>query len=66
MTDISSKRFFSDRNFSVAKSPLINMQNPQVYNSVSSKLLKVQVVTNINDPLKNATSFFFRKKNFTD
>jgi len=55
VTDMSSNRFYSDSNFTVAKLPLTDMQNPQVYNSVSAKLLKEQVVTNMNDALKNAT-----------
>lgn len=55
VTDMSSNRFYSDSNFTIAKLPLTDMENPQVYNSVSSKLLKEQVVTNINDALKNAT-----------
>ncbi|MDR7130306.1 iron complex outermembrane receptor protein [Algoriphagus sp. 4150] len=55
VTDISSNRFYSDSNFTVAKLPLKDLENPQVYNSVSSKLLKEQVVTNMNDALKNAT-----------
>lgn len=55
VTDMSSNRFYADSNFTVAKLPLTDLQNPQVYNSVSSKLLKEQVVTNMNDALKNAT-----------
>ncbi|SIO16251.1 TonB-dependent receptor [Algoriphagus halophilus] len=55
VTDMSSNRFYSDSNFTVAKLPLTDLENPQVYNSVSSKLLKEQVVTNMNDALKNAT-----------
>ncbi len=55
VTDISSNRFYSDSNFTIAKLPLKDLENPQVYNSVSSKLLKEQVVTNMNDALKNAT-----------
>jgi len=55
VTDMSSNRFYTDSNFTVAKLPLTNLENPQVYNSVSSKLLKEQVVTNMNDALKNAT-----------
>ena len=39
----------------VSKLPLKNLENPQVYNSISNELLKEQVVTNINDALKNAT-----------
>jgi len=55
VTDMSSDRFYTDSNFTVAKLPLTDLENPQVYNSVSSKLLKEQVVTSMNDALKNAT-----------
>lgn len=37
----------------VSKMPLKNIENPQVYTSVSAELLKDQVVTNFNDALKN-------------
>jgi len=39
----------------VSKMPLAKLENPQVYNSISNELLKEQVVTNVNDALKNAT-----------
>lgn len=39
----------------VSKMPLADVENPQVYNSISSELLKEQVVTNVNDAIKNAT-----------
>ncbi|EAZ80530.1 TonB-dependent receptor [Algoriphagus machipongonensis] len=55
VTDLSSNRFYADSNFTVAKLPLTDLENPQVYNSISRKLLKEQVVTNMNDALKNAT-----------
>jgi iron complex outermembrane recepter protein len=35
--------------------PLNNIENPQVYNTVTAEVLKEQVVTNLNDALKNAT-----------
>src|SRR5690606_22820571 len=37
----------------VAKMPLKNLENPQVYNTVSSKLMEEQVVTNFDDALRN-------------
>ncbi len=40
VTDLSSNRFYSDSNFTVAKLPLTDLENPQVYNSISQKLLK--------------------------
>lgn len=38
----------------VAKMPLKNLENPQVYSVVSKELLKEQVITNFDDALKNA------------
>lgn len=38
----------------VSKMPLKDIENPQVYNTISSELLKEQVVTNFDDALKNA------------
>lgn len=38
----------------VAKMPLKNIENPQVYNTITAELLKEQVVTNFDDALKNA------------
>ncbi len=55
VTDFSSNRFYSDSSFTVGKLPLRDLENPQVYNSISGKLLREQVVTNMNDAIKNAT-----------
>lgn len=55
VTDFSSNRFYSDSSFTVGKLPLRDLENPQVYNSISSKLLREQVVTTMNDAMKNAT-----------
>lgn len=38
----------------VAKVPLKNINNPQVYNTISSELLTDQVITNFEDVIKNA------------
>ncbi|MRX39139.1 TonB-dependent siderophore receptor [Flavobacterium sp. LC2016-23] len=38
----------------VSKMPLKNLENPQVYSTITSELLKEQVVTNLEDALKNA------------
>jgi iron complex outermembrane receptor protein len=38
----------------VSRLPLKNLENPQVYTTITSELLKEQVVTNIDDALKNA------------
>jgi iron complex outermembrane receptor protein len=53
--DNRPNRFYSDSAFIISKLPLKDIENPQVYNSVSRKLLADQVVTNLNDALKNAT-----------
>ncbi|MBS7254982.1 TonB-dependent receptor [Flavobacterium branchiicola] len=38
----------------VSRLPLKNLENPQVYSTITGELLKEQVVTNIDDALKNA------------
>jgi iron complex outermembrane recepter protein len=48
-------KYKREKSTTVAKMPLNNIENPQVYNTVTSELLKEQVVTNFNDALKNAT-----------
>ena len=37
-----------------SKMPLKNLENPQVYNSIDSKVMKEQIVINFSDALKNA------------
>ncbi len=37
----------------IARLPISNMENPQVYNVVSSELMREQVVSNLDDALKN-------------
>ena len=48
-------KYKREKSTTVSKMPLNNIENPQVYNTVTSELLKEQVVTNMNDALKNAT-----------
>ncbi|MFV8442768.1 TonB-dependent siderophore receptor [Flavobacterium sp. LB2P44] len=48
-------RYKREKSTTVSKMPLNNIENPQVYNNVTSELLKEQVVTNFSDALKNAT-----------
>ena len=48
-------KYKREKSATVSKMPLNNIENPQVYNTVTSELLKEQVVTNFNDALKNAT-----------
>ena len=55
ITDFSSNRFYSDSSFTIGKLPLKDLENPQVYNSISGRLLREQVVTNMNEAMKNAT-----------
>lgn len=47
--------YYIDSAAIVSKLPLNDLDNPQVYNSISQELLGEQVVTNFNDALKNAT-----------
>ena len=57
ITIVSAKlnKFYTDSSFTVSKLPLRDLENPQVYNSISKTLLNEQVVVNLNDALKNAT-----------
>jgi len=48
-------KFYNDSSFVVGKLPLKDIENPQVYNSVTKELLNEQVVTTFNEALKNAT-----------
>ncbi|MEP6735838.1 MAG: TonB-dependent receptor [Chryseolinea sp.] len=49
---ISGARLNHDSQFA-SKMPLKNLENPQVYNSVSSDLMKQQAITNYDDALNN-------------
>lgn len=44
-----------DSSTTVSKLPLKDLENPQVYNTISKIVLKDQVITNLNNALKNAT-----------
>lgn len=48
-------RYKVDSSSTVSKLPLKYIENPQVYQSISKNLFKDQVVTNLNNALKNAT-----------
>lgn len=48
-------KYKREKSTTVSKMPLKDIENPQVYNTVTSELMKEQVVTNLNDALKNAT-----------
>lgn len=60
ITVISSRinKFNREESAYVAKVPVENIKNPQVYNTISSELLKEQVVTNFDDALRNAPGIF--------
>ena len=47
-------KFTRETSVSVSKMPLADIENPQVYNSITANLLEEQVVTNFDDALKNA------------
>jgi len=47
-------KFARQTSETVSKMPLKDIENPQVYNTISAELLKEQVVTNFDDALKNA------------
>lgn len=49
-----TNKFARKESVVVSKMPLKNLENPQVYTTISGELLKEQVVTNIDDALKNA------------
>lgn len=55
IVDNRINRYYRDSSLVVAKLPLKDIENPQVYLSISKQLLDDQVVTNFNDALKNAT-----------
>ncbi len=50
-----TNKYRNDSAFVVAKLPLKDLENPQVYNSIPENLLRDQVATEMNDALKNAT-----------
>ncbi len=50
---IVSNRNLDRENRVVAKMPLRNLENPQVYNAVSANLMKQQNLTNFDDAMRN-------------
>ncbi|WP_205729428.1 TonB-dependent receptor [Flavobacterium alkalisoli] len=52
--DGKGNKFTRSKSAVVSKMPLKDIENPQVYNVITSELLKEQVVTNFDDALKNA------------
>ncbi|MCH5600107.1 TonB-dependent siderophore receptor [Niabella ginsengisoli] len=50
-----SKNGYANRTSAhVAKMPLLNLENPQVYNVIGKELMKEQVITSLDEALKNA------------
>ena len=54
ITNNKSKAFPKQSDY-VSKMPLKNIENPQVYNVVSSEIMKEQAITNFEDALKNVS-----------
>lgn len=48
-------KFYKKESVHVAKLPLKNIENPQTYTTISEEVLKDQIVTNLDDALKNAS-----------
>lgn len=48
-------KYKREKSTTVSRMPLSNIENSQVYNTVTSELIKEQLVTNFNDAIKNAT-----------
>lgn len=49
------KRYKTETSVSVARMPLKNLENPQIYTSISKNLLQDQLVTQLDQALRNAT-----------
>lgn len=54
ITDSKANKFSKKRSNDVAKMPLDNLENPQVYSTITSSLLTEQQVVTVDDALKNA------------
>lgn len=52
--EVVSNKFANKESQQVARLPIRNLENPQVYTTINKELLKEQVVTNFDDALKNA------------
>lgn len=51
-------KFLVKKSSTVAKMPLANLENPQVYSSVSKELIKEQITTDFSNLVKNATGVY--------
>jgi iron complex outermembrane receptor protein len=52
--EANANKFTRTQSEVVSKMPLKDLENPQVYNTITSEVLRQQVVTNFDDALKNA------------
>lgn len=50
-----TNKFAAKKSTYVAKMPLNNLENPQVYTTITKELMVEQMVTNFNDALKNSS-----------
>ncbi|MCH4823638.1 TonB-dependent receptor [Gramella lutea] len=48
-------KYDRERSVYVSKLPLKNIENPQVYDNITSELLEEQIITNFDDALKNSS-----------
>lgn len=53
-----TNKFAELKSVHVSKMPLKNIENPQVYSTVTAELLEQQVITNFDDALKNVPGIF--------
>lgn len=56
--DRKINKFSTEYSEFVAKLPVKNLENPQVYNTINAELIEDQVITEFEDVLKNATGVF--------
>lgn len=52
---VGSNPYTRKRSTFVSKLPLNNLENPQVYTTITKEILKDQIVTNFSDALKNSS-----------
>ena len=51
----NANKFSREKSLYVSKLPLKNIENPQVYDNITSELLDEQIVTSFDDALKNSS-----------
>jgi iron complex outermembrane receptor protein len=52
--EATTNKFTRKESVTVSKMPLKDIENPQVYNTITAEVLKEQVITNFDDAIKNA------------